>query len=90
LVESYAFVTENPATPEKINILLREGGIADYKGGGDESNSNTPLFWTVCRQDLKAAELLLENNADPNQLDHAGDPFSCWCCSSEVRELEGK
>jgi ankyrin repeat protein len=50
----------------------------DLKESGE---STTPLYWTVFRQDLKAVELLLSHNADPNQLDSFGDPLVAFAAA---------
>jgi ankyrin repeat protein len=69
---STSFVKDHPATLAKMSLLLRAGAIADYRGS--ETKSSTPLYWSVDKQDLRAVELLLEYNADPNQLTSDGDP----------------
>jgi hypothetical protein len=83
---SLGFVKDNPATLEKMSLLLRAGGIVYLKGSGNESN--TLLYPTVERQDLKAAEMLLSHNASPNQLINSGHPLVAYAARSSFPSLK--
>jgi hypothetical protein len=75
------FVKDDLATLEKIRLLLRAGAIVDYKGSGDKAN--TPLYWTIYNQDLKAVGRLLAHNADPNQLTHEDTPLVAYAAVAQ-------
>jgi hypothetical protein len=55
---------------EKIDILLeKDPGLAEAK---DDLQGQTPLFWAVKGDSLKAAELLINRGADVNARDPSG------------------
>ena len=68
-----SFQKDKPQALGKMGLLLQAGAIADYKGSGEDFD--TPLRWSIVREGLKAVELLLSHNADPNQL-ALGIPFA--------------